>query len=258
MEKSEAEPSNSFLRAFARGIRVIRAFGIDAPSMTLSEVAARTDLTRANARRILLTLETLGYVSLVGRKFSLRPSVLEIGYAYLSSLGPLGQAQPVMDDLVQRTQMPCNLAMLDGTDIIYVLRASTNRQPLPPTPVNVGRRFPAFVTPMGRVLLGALPEESLERFLRQQPFPSITERTITDPESLLAVIKADGGRGWSLVVGEQGEAFASIGVPVRDGAGIVVAALGIGWLTGKGADDCIAQRLLPELLAAAQTISNCL
>lgn len=267
MSALEEKPSNSFLRAFARGIRVIRAFGPDAPEMTLSEVAARTDLTRANARRILLTLETLGYVKLDGRLFSLRPSVLEIGFAYLSSLGRLAQAQPMMDALVERMRMPCNLAMLDGADIIYVLRASTAYHPAPPIPVNVGRRFPAFATPMGRVLLGGLPEDRLDSFLRDTPFPRLTERTIVDPARLRRVIEADRQRGWSCVAAEQMAGVASIGVPVRDGAGLVVAAIGMGWRTDDVASPYsdnpvsvarMADTLLPGLLTAAGTISGLL
>ena len=185
----EEQPSNSFLRAFARGIRVICAFNEQHPRMTLSQVAERTGLTRANARRILLTLETMGYVTQRDRYFSLRPRVLEIGYAFLSSLDLPFYAQPVIDDLVERTHIPCNLAMLDGDEIIYVLRASTTHAPTPPIPLNVGRSFPAYVTPMGRILLGALPAPELGEYLDRADIQAFTPKTVTNTKQLKKLIE---------------------------------------------------------------------
>ena len=250
----EEQPSNNFLRAFARGIRVICAFNQQNPRMTLSQVAERTGLTRANARRILLTLQTLGYVTQEDRYFSLRPSVLEIGYAYLSSLDLSYFAQPVMDDLVERTHAPCNLAMLDKDEIIYVLRASTRHSPSAPIPLNVGRRFPAYVTPMGRILLGSLSEAELDAYLARAEVQKFTEKTVTDKTVLKDTIVADAARGWSFVTGEQADWIASIGVPIRDAGGKTIAALGMGWFVGTEPDRVMTERLLPELQAAALAI----
>ncbi len=250
----EEQPSNNFLRAFARGIRVICAFDQQHPRMTVSQVAERTELTRANARRILLTLQTLGYVSQEDRYFSLRPRVLEIGYAYLSSLDLSFFAQPIIDDLVERTHVPCNLAMLDKDEIIYVLRSSTPHGPLAPIPLNVGRRFPAYVTSMGRVLLGALSETELDAYLARADVQPFTQKTIVDRTALRDAIRADTARGWSFVAGEQADWIASIGVPVRDAAGKTIAAIGMGWILGSVPDQAMIDRLLPELTGAARAI----
>jgi IclR family pca regulon transcriptional regulator len=250
----EEQPSNNFLRAFARGIRVICAFDRQNPSMTVSQVAERTALTRANARRILLTLQTLGYIGQEGRHFSLRPRVLEIGYAYLSSLDLSFFAQPIIDDLVERTHVPCNLAMLDKDEIIYVLRSSTPHGPVAPIPLNVGRRFPAYVTAMGRVLLGALPDEELDAYLARAEIQPFTHRTLVDKKQLKKAIKADGARGWSFVAGEQADWIASIGVPLHDSAGKAIAAIGMGWFVGSAPDKAMIDKLLPELKRAAQAI----
>jgi IclR family pca regulon transcriptional regulator len=252
----EERPSNNFLRAFARGIRVICAFNEQHPRMTLSQVAERTGLTRANARRILLTLETMGYVMQSDRLFRLRPRVLEIGYAFLSSLDLPFYAQPVIDDLVERTHTPCNLAMLDGDEIIYVLRASTPHSPTPPIPLNVGRSFPAYVTPMGRMLLGALPEAELNAYLGRADFQPFTSKTVVDRAQLKALIQADAKRGWSFIAGEQADWIASIGVPIRDAASATIAAVGMGWFAGTVPDQPMIDKLLPELQQAAKSIEH--
>jgi IclR family transcriptional regulator, pca regulon regulatory protein len=252
----EEQPSNDFLRAFARGIRVICAFDEQHPRMTLSEVAERTGLTRANARRILLTLQTLGYVSQEDRQFTLRPRVLEIGYAYLSSLDLSFFAQPIIDDLVERTHVPCNLAMLDKDEIIYVLRSSSPHTPTPPIPLNVGRSFPAYVTPMGRILLGALPPEELEACLARADIQQFTHKTIVDRERLKKVIQRDAAQGWSFVTGEQADWIASIGVPIRDVAGTAIAAIGMGWFVGTVPDKLMIDKLLPQLRETAQAIER--
>lgn len=250
----EEQPSNNFLRAFARGIRVICAFNRQNPRMTLSQVAERTGLTRANARRILLTLQTLGYVTQEDRYFSLRPRVLEIGYAYLSSLDLSYFAQPIMDDLVERTHAPCNLAMLDKDEIIYVLRASTRHSPSAPIPLNVGRRFPAYVTTMGRILLGSLPAAELDAYLDRADLQKFTDKTVVDKVKLKEAIQSDAARGWSFITGEQADWVASIGVPIRDAGGVTIAALGMGWFVGTEPDRIMIDRLLPELQSAARAI----
>jgi IclR family pca regulon transcriptional regulator len=250
----EQKPSNSFLRSFARGIRVICAFDQAHPRMTLSEVAERTDLTRANARRILLTLETLGYVQRDDRYFSLRPRVLEIGYAFLSSLDLSFFAQPVMDGLVERTHTPSNLAMLDKDEIIYVLRASSPHSPVAPTPLNVGRRFPAYVTSMGRILLGALPVKELDAYLKRLKIQQFTPKTIADKTELKTAILGDAAKGWSFVTGEQADWVSSIAVPVRNAENNPIASLSMGWMAGTVPDQAMIDKLLPEIIVAARTI----
>ncbi|HRM94794.1 MAG TPA: helix-turn-helix domain-containing protein, partial [Alicycliphilus sp.] len=149
------KPGDSYVQSFARGLEVIRSFNASAPQQTLSEVAARTGLTRAGARRILLTLQTLGYLESDGRLFRLTPRILDLGFAYLSSTPIWDLAEPMMEALTERVHESCSAAVLDGLDIVYVLRIHTHK--IMSTNLAVGSRLPAFWTSMGRVLLAALP-----------------------------------------------------------------------------------------------------
>ncbi len=256
IDPNKEQPSNSYLRAFARGLSVIQAFNAEHPEMTLSEVAERTGLTRANARRILLTLETLGYVELRQRHFRLRPRILDLGYAFLSSLDFGSYVQPIIEDLVASIGAPCNAAMLDGNDIIYVLRASVKRQEDIGIPNTIGRRFPPYVTPMGRVLLGGLPEPELDRYLASARLERLTPKTVTDPSLLRRIIVEDRQKGWSYVESEQLEHIASLGAPIKDGRGQVIAAIGVGWYARPEVNEERKSTILPALLDAAERASQ--
>lgn len=154
------KPGDSYVQSFARGLSVIRAFGADAPRQTLTEVAKRCGLTRAGARRILLTLQTLGYVRAEGRLFELTPKILDLGFAYLSSQ-PLWQfAEPQMLQLTGDLKESCSIAVLDAQDIVFVMRTPTRK--IFNEALGVGSRLPAWATAMGRVMLAALPPEALE------------------------------------------------------------------------------------------------
>jgi IclR family pca regulon transcriptional regulator len=250
-------PPGTYIQAFARGLAVIRAFGADAPEMTLSQVAARTGLTRANARRILLTLEQLGYVRLTDRRFRLTARILDLGFAYLSSLTLSHIAQPVMEDLAGRIGQRCNVAVLDEDEIIYVLRVATKGETDAYPHVNIGRRFPAFATAMGRALLGSLAPDALERVLRAGSLRPLTPNTVTDPARLTAIVTEDARKGWSFVRQEQAEITCSLGVPLHDRTGAIVAALGTGWFPRTPReDDMHRDELLPLLLRAATEIDR--
>src|SRR6202042_2750977 len=149
-------PRNSyFVQSLDRGLAVIRSFGPERERLSLSEVARATGLTRAAARRFLLTLVKLGYVRNDGREFSLRPRVLELGYAYLSGLAMPEVAAPHMEELVARLHESSSISVLDGLQIVYVVRVPTKR--IMTVAISVGTRFPAYATSMGRVLLADLP-----------------------------------------------------------------------------------------------------
>src|SRR5258708_928611 len=157
-----------FVQSLDRGLAVIRAFGPDRERLSLSEVARATGLTRAAARRFLLTLVRLGYVRSDGREFSLRPRVLELGYAYLSGLGMPEVAAPHLEELVAKLHESSSISVLDGHHIVYVARVPTKR--IITVASAVGTRFPAFATSMGRVLLAAMGEEEFERYLAEADF----------------------------------------------------------------------------------------
>ena len=142
---------------------MIRSFGAAAPRQTLTEVADATGLTRAGARRILLTLHTLGYVRMEGRAFELTPKILDLGFAYLTSMPMWHSAQPVMDALVEQVHESCSIAVLDGQDVVYVMRGHTHK--IMSTNLGIGSRLPAFWTSLGRVLLTELPAHELQHLL---------------------------------------------------------------------------------------------
>src|SRR4051795_12793913 len=168
------------LQSLERGLAVLQVFSHEHPALTLSEVARLTGITRATARRILLTLERLGHVRSDGRRFSLTPRVLALGWSYLSSLNLWEIAQPLMEDLVEQTGESCSAATLDLPDVVYVARVPTRR--IMSITLGVGTRLPAHCTSMGRVLLAALPEDELDRYLTATTLAAWTERTTTDPD----------------------------------------------------------------------------
>ena len=250
------KPSSEYVQSFARGLGVIRAFGPRAKTMTLTEVAQKTGLTRAGARRILLTLQTLGYVSLDGRSFSLTPRVLDLGYSYLSSMPLWDVAQPIMEDLVDRVHESVSASVLDGAEIVYVLRVPTHR--IMTIGLSIGSRLPAYCTSMGRVLLGTLPEETLERTLAATKLVAVTRHTVTDAKQLKKLIAADAKRGWSLVDQELEEGLRSISVPLRDSAGHVIAAMNISGQAARCSVADMQKNFLPELQSAAARIEQAL
>jgi IclR family pca regulon transcriptional regulator len=252
-----ALPPGTYINAFARGLSVIRAFGPHAPEMTLSQVAERTGLTRANARRVLLTLQQLGYVVQRERYFRLTARILDLGYAYLSSQSLSSIAQPVMEELAARVHERCNVAVLDGEEIIYIARVATKSQNDAYPMVNIGRRFPAVATSMGRVLLAALPDNELDRFLSRYSFPKYTSNTTTEPHVLKTLILDVRAKGWSFVRQEHSDISTSIGVPLHGSSGHVIAALGVGWFPRTPAlDGARCDELLPPVLEAAGEISR--
>jgi IclR family pca regulon transcriptional regulator len=250
------KPSSEYVQSFARGLAVIRAFGPGAKTMTLTEVAQKTGLTRAGARRILLTLQTLGYVALDGRNFSLTPRVLDLGYSYLSSMPLWDVAQPIMEDLVDRVHESVSASVLDGAEIVYVLRVPTHR--IMTIGLSIGSRLPAYCTSMGRVLLGALSEEALDRALAGTKLVALTRHTVTDAKQLRKAILADAKRGWSLVDQELEEGLRSISVPLRDSAGHVIAAMNISGQAARCTVADMQKNFLPELLDAAARIEQAL
>src|SRR4051812_30633825 len=164
-----------FVQSLERGLAVIRAFDAHHRELTLSEVARATDLTRAAARRFLLTLADLGYVRTDGRRFALSPRVLELGYAYLSSLSLPEVAEPHLERLVAEVRESSSVCVLDGDAVVYVARVPTSR--IMTVSINLGTRFPAYATSMGRVLLAVLPAEELERYLARVELRRLTART---------------------------------------------------------------------------------
>ncbi len=247
-------PGDSYVQSFARGLEVIRSFSAEAPQQTLSEVAARTGLTRAGARRILLTLQTLGYVESDGRLFRLTARILDLGFAYLSSMPIWNLAEPVMETLVDQVKESCSAAVLDGTDIVYVLRVPTHK--IMRNTLGVGSRLPAYCTSMGRVLLADLPDDELVKRLKTSRPKALTKHTVTDLDALLARIQQVRRQGWCIVNQELEEGLISLAAPVTNRAGRVIAALNISGQANRTSAKVAQDKLLPPLLQAARTISQ--
>ena len=247
------KPGDSYVQSFARGLAVLRSFGAGAPAQTLSEVAERAGLTRAGARRILLTLLHLGYVEADGRLFRLTPRVLELGYAYLSSLPLWTQARPAMEELANGLRQSCSASVLDGADIVYVLRLSVHKTMS--INLGVGSRLPAYCTSMGRVLLAGMAPALLRERLGQMALLQLTPQTLVDVDELLAAIAQVRLQGWCLVTEELEPGLVSIAAPITDRSGKVVAAINVSGQPASLTSAALLEHSLPKLLAAAARVS---
>ena len=249
-------PGDSYVQSFARGLQVIRSFSAQAPQQTLSEVAARSGLSRAGARRILLTLQTLGYVSSDGRLFKLTPRILDLGFAYLSSMPMWNLAEPEMQALAARVGESCSAAVLDGADIVYVLRVPTHK--IMSISLGVGSRLPAHCTSLGRMLLAGLSDEEALSLLQASDRPALTRHTVSEPDELLARVRQARKQGWCLVNQELEEGLISLAAPLTDRSGRTVAALNISGQANRTPAKMMQETMLPALLEAAATISRLL
>ncbi|MFH8656011.1 IclR family transcriptional regulator domain-containing protein [Streptomyces afghaniensis] len=241
-----------FVRSFERGLAVIRAFDAEHPALTLSEVARACELTRAAARRFLLTLADLGYVHTDGRRFRLTPRVLELGYSYLAGFTLPQIAEPHLEQLVARVRESSSLCVLDGDDIVYVARVPTRR--IMTVSITVGTRFPAYVTSVGRVILAHLADEDVEARLARAELKPLTPRTIATPQALRAELRRVRRQGYAVVDQELEEGLRSVAAPVRDRDGEVVAAVNIAVHAGRNSVDSVRRDLLPHLLATVAGI----
>ena len=240
------------MQSLERGLSVIRAFDSEHRELTLSEVARATGLTRAAARRFLLTLVELGYVRLDGTRFSLRPRVLELGFAYLSSLTLPEVAEPHMEALVERINESSSVSVLDDTEVVYVARVPTRR--IMSITLAVGSRLPAYATSMGRVLLGALPDAELEERLDRIDVRPLTPRTVASRDALRAVIEQVRRQGYALTDQELEQGLRSVAVPIHDASGAVVAALNISVHASRASVAELRSRFLPPAREAAAAI----
>src|SRR5689334_3499332 len=214
-----------FVEALARGLDILAAFGADHRGMSLSEVAGAAGLARPTARRLLLTLEELGFVRSSAGMFELTPKVLSLGMAYVSSLGLWDIARPHMEALVARTGESSSMAQLDGSDIVYVARVSVPK--LIALRVDIGTRFPAVQTSQGKVLLAALSPDELAATLAQPSRAGLPPFIGRTPEQLAQELTEVRARGWALADEELAPGVRSVAVPVRDRDGVVRAAMNV-------------------------------
>jgi IclR family transcriptional regulator, pca regulon regulatory protein len=244
--------SSDFVQSLERGLAVIRAFDSEHRELALSQVARSTGLTRAAARRFLLTLVKLGYVRSDGREFSLRPRVLELGYAYLSGLALPDVAAPHMEELVSRLRESSSIAVLDGHHVVYVVRVPMKR--IMTVAISVGTRFPAYATSMGRVLLAAMSEDELDRYLAEAVLDPFTSRTVTDPGRLRSIVREVAKQGYAIVDQELEEGLRGVAAPIRGAAGVGNAAINVSAHASRVSITTLRSEILPELLKTARQI----
>jgi len=244
--------SESFVRTFARGLKVIEVLGQVPGGQTLAEVADAVALPRTAVRRFLLTLIDLSFVRTDGKRYWLTPRVLRLGLSYLSTLPYWRDAQPTLEELCTRVGQSCALSVLDGEELVYVQRQHAKRI-LPMSP-SLGSRLPAHAVSMGRVLLAGLSDEDLDAYLRTAQLVPRTNATVTDHERLREAILAARKQGWGWVDGELDESICGLAVPVRDRNGATVAALNVSLPAGEFTQQQAVERFLGELRVAASRL----
>jgi IclR family transcriptional regulator, pca regulon regulatory protein len=241
-----------FVQSVARALAVLRSFSAQRPRQSLSDVARATGLDRATARRLLLTLADLGYVAGDGRTFELTPRILELGYAYLSGMSLPEIARTHLQNLAAELNETAALAVLDGDDIVYVALVPSAR--LTAVKINIGTRFEAYATSMGRVLLAGLPQADLDRYLERLHLTTHTERSVRTVEQLRQEIDKVRAQGWALVDSELEEDLRGAAVPVRDRAGRTVAAANVSVHAGRTTPELVERDYVPAILRTARLI----
>lgn len=243
--------SESFVRTFARGLRVIEVMGQSTSHQNIAQVSQAAELPRTVVRRLLLTLTELGYVKTDEKDYWLTPKVLRLGMTYLYTLPFWRQSQLVLEELGTKIKQSCAISVLDSNEIVYIQRFHTKRiLALNPS---IGSRLPAYPVSMGRVLLSDLPDAELDNYLAQVELKKLASLTITDPAQLTDRIRMVRNNGYAWVDGELDDAICGLAVPVRNQDGQIMAALNVSLLSGEFTEEKAVAEFLPLLkLAASQ------
>lgn len=244
-----------YVGALASGLEVLQAFDAEHPRMTLSEVAARTEMDRAKARRFLLTLHALGFVKRTGRQFELTPRVLQLGYAYQASNQYRAVIQQYLEDITAELGESSSMAVLDGEDVVYIIRSAARHRLMAIT-LSVGTRLPAAYTSMGRVLLGQLREAELDTWLENVELQAHTPTSITSKAGLRKVIRQAREHGYSIVDQELDQGLRSVAVPVFAGNGELLGALNISTNAARVEMDTLLEVYLPKLQSVAARVQQ--
>ncbi|WP_245645955.1 IclR family transcriptional regulator domain-containing protein [Pseudonocardia acaciae] len=245
---------DGLVTSLERGLAVLEAFRPERRALTLSEVARLTDLDRASARRLLYTLVDRGYLRTDGQVFRLHPPVARLGHAYLSALELPKIARPHLRELAARVRESVSLAVLDGSEVVYVARVPTKR--LMTVSVTVGSRLPAYATSLGKVLLAGQSDDWLDGYLASAQLPPLTPRTITDQARLRRELLRARSRGWAITDGELEPGLRSIALPVRATDGRTAAALNVSSHADRLDPEELAEVALPALRATATAIEE--
>lgn len=245
-----------FVQGLERGFAVINAFSGDAPVLTIADVAERTGLPRAVARRYLLTLRELGYVAHDGSGFLLTPRLLRLGFAYLSTLSVSDIAQPLMQRVVETLHESCSLAVLDGTDVVYVGRVVAKR--LMSVNLVIGSRLPAHATSLGKLLLAHLTPEALDTYFRAAELLPLTRKTISSQPRLRKELTKIRQQGYAFGDEEAEDGVIAVAVPIVDRRHYVAAALNVSGHASRVTLEEMRARYLPVIREAARGVSRTL
>ncbi|MCS6759360.1 MAG: helix-turn-helix domain-containing protein [Candidatus Devosia euplotis] len=243
-----------FVEALAKGIGILESFDVTHPEMTLSEIARRVGLSPAAARRSLITLQALGYVGQVGRRFHLRPKILTLGFTLFFSAGIGEVLQPDLRELVEQFGDASSIGMLEGEDVIYIAHSSVQRARR--ATATIGARYPAYATSLGRVLLAGLGDAALDAYLGKVKPEDLTAKTVTDVSALRQIILAVRRDGYSTTVDQLDYGITALGVAIRGPDGRTIAALNSSGDTGMVTPEKLIDERLPTLLATASRIGN--
>lgn len=248
----EARGSGEFVQSLDRGLAVIRAFSDENDMLMLADVARLTGMSRASARRFLLTLQTLGYVGHKQGRFFLRPRVLDLGYAFLSSSSSVEVTQDHLDKLSLRIGESCSACEYDDGDVVYIARAAADR--IMTIRLSVGRRLPAFCTSTGRVFLASFDDEELDTFLRTYPREQFTAQTLVEEQAIREAVEEVREQGWALNNQELELGARSVAAPVHDTSGRLVNAVNVSVATSRVSAEQLKEELLPFLLETTAQI----
>ncbi|MGA8708481.1 MAG: IclR family transcriptional regulator C-terminal domain-containing protein [Steroidobacteraceae bacterium] len=249
-----ASPPRDYVGSVAHGLAVLRSFDQDHFQMTLSEVSTRTGMTRAGARRYLLTLLHLGYIEQLGRQFQLTPKVMELGYAFMSTRPLADIAQPYLDKLTADTREASAIAVLDGHDVVHLAWARTQRQLAPV--ITVGRRFNALYNSTGRVLIACDGEKAIDSYLSAIPTTKLTAWSIVSKAKLREELKRAREQQYAIVDQESEEGLRSIAVPIFNRSGRPIAAINTITNAAMVSNDDLLSKFLPVLRAVATSLSQ--
>jgi IclR family pca regulon transcriptional regulator len=246
----------SIMTSLVRGLAVIQAFSRETTALTIAQISHKTGIPRAAVRRCLYTLRALGFAdSEDGRRYVLRPRILALGQAYLSSMPLTQAAQPLLRNISSELQESCSIAILDGDDIVYTARASVTR--IMAIDLHVGSRLPAAFTSMGRVLLAYRTRDDLDERLARISFTPLTPHTIRDAAALRAEIARVRAAGFSIVDQELELGLRSIAVPIMTSEGNAFAAINVGVHASRISVEDLTTRILPLLRSTAAELSLC-
>lgn len=250
-------PSNpDFVLSLARGLAVIEAFRDRPHGASVADIAGQTALSRASVRRLLITLEQLGYAVRAGSAYRLQPRVLRLGFAFLSSHSLATLTGPILEEMSAALRESCSLSVLEGEDVVYLARSATKR--VMSVGLSIGSRLPAYCTSMGRVLLAALPERELAEYLRRATLVRHTRKTITSRAALRAELRHVRRQGYAIVDEELELGLRALAVPVMTRSHRVVAAVNTGVHASRVSRAELLRRALSVLREGAARIGETL